>query len=493
MSESPGTGISVRGGAGSIEAELDDLDRAAAVLTLAADRVAQARTALLTVAPEVGADLDRTRAAARAARSGTLGGGLMPPPACPTLALAPLGAQLVEGARALAGTAGGAGAPGLVGTGASRLAAQARDLAGRLRRARDDYAWAETVATFRSFTPVAGLDTLGRLVTEVATEIDDPGGTIASDIGAGVLATVARGENVDRFVRVLGTVLPTPLPTLDPFGKLETLSSMLHALTQAAGDLEVTSVEVRDLPTVPTGLADHVAGIDYANPATVALTEYQHEDGSSSWVVHIPGTQSFGSGRNSFDMESNLGLMPGGPHDEDKVSVDSVAATVLAMERAGIPPGEPVLLVGHSQGGMIAASIAALAGRSGRYDVAGVVTVGSPTANYRLPDVDVLEIAHDSDAVPGLDGKGSPVGPRRTQVAVDLRRRSRADLRDSRSPSGSHAAATYARAAADLDRSDDPSVRGWRERVGSRLRLGTARTARLHSVQVLREEPLERS
>lgn len=66
---------------------------------------------------------------------------------------------------------------------------------------------------------------------------------------------------------------------------------------------------------------------------------------------------------------------------------------------------EPILLSGHSLGGMLAAGLAAdPAFRHGR-NVTGVVTAGSPIGRMPVPaSVGVVALEHRGDFVPRLDG-----------------------------------------------------------------------------------------
>ena len=81
------------------------------------------------------------------------------------------------------------------------------------------------------------------------------------------------------------------------------------------------------------------------------------------------------------------------------------------MRDAGIGSDEPVLLVGHSQGGIEAAWIAS---HSSEFSVTQVVTAGSPIAvlgDYPA-GTQVLSLEHHGDVVPLLDGRGqSATGP----------------------------------------------------------------------------------
>ena len=94
------------------------------------------------------------------------------------------------------------------------------------------------------------------------------------------------------------------------------------------------------------------------------------------------------------------------------------AASSTRWHQAGIGPHEPVLLVGHSLGGMEAA---ALASRDTGFAITDVVTAGSPTAQVDgFPDgVRVLSLEHHGDVVPLLDGADNPDSVEQTTVTFD--------------------------------------------------------------------------
>ena len=89
------------------------------------------------------------------------------------------------------------------------------------------------------------------------------------------------------------------------------------------------------------------------------------------------------------------------------------------MDDAGVRPGQPVLLVGHSQGGMAAAAL--LAGHPAGADVTDVVTAGSPTA--QVPGfpagAHVLSLEQLGDVVPQLDGAPNADSVEQTTVVFD--------------------------------------------------------------------------
>ena len=139
-----------------------------------------------------------------------------------------------------------------------------------------------------------------------------------------------------------------------------------------------------------------------ANNGEIAIEEHvtMGEDGTQtrSWTVDIRGTQSFGAGKKGpQDMLTNFQGVGG-------MASDQLYAIQEAMDDAGIAPGEAVEFAGHSQGGIMAAQLAANPDVRSRYNVVSVVTAGSPTATIAPADVPVLSYENSGDIVPGLDG-----------------------------------------------------------------------------------------
>ena len=139
-----------------------------------------------------------------------------------------------------------------------------------------------------------------------------------------------------------------------------------------------------------------------ANNGEIAIEEHVtvEEDGTQtrSWTVDIRGTQSFGAGKKGpQDMLTNFQGVGG-------MASDQLYAIQEAMDDAGIAPGEAVEFAGHSQGGIMAAQLAANPDVRSRYNVVSVVTAGSPTATIAPTDVPVLSYENSGDIVPGLDG-----------------------------------------------------------------------------------------
>lgn len=147
----------------------------------------------------------------------------------------------------------------------------------------------------------------------------------------------------------------------------------------------------------PDGLEDLLARVPPPSDSApeVRIERYDGAEGPA-WTVYIGGTVSWDASGSTepWDLTSNVELMA----DADP---GSYRALVDAMQQAGIAPGDPVLAVGHSQGGMLAARLAA----DEHFTVSGVVTAGAPISGADLPaELPALRIEHSDDIVPALAG-----------------------------------------------------------------------------------------
>ncbi|WP_460773568.1 alpha/beta hydrolase [Microbacterium sp. GXF7504] len=163
---------------------------------------------------------------------------------------------------------------------------------------------------------------------------------------------------------------------------------------------EVTSLDsLGDLVSV-NGTTDGMGGAD---ATVIDVKRVVGADGTEHWVVSLPSTQDWQLGPDAGalnDRDSNLALMLDNP------ALRSVyeRAVLEAMSDAGIPRGADVVLTGFSQGGIMAANLAA--DRSFPYNTVGVVTNGSPIDSFDIPrDIPVYAFQHANDPVPMLDGE----------------------------------------------------------------------------------------
>lgn len=207
--------------------------------------------------------------------------------------------------------------------------------------------------------------------------------------------------------------------------------------------------DLADLFSQDAGLTDHRAH------SRVRIVQVPQPDGSSAWIAQIPGTQEWSphAGTNPFDLTGDLHLMGG----DTTTAMRSVRrALESAMAEAGVPAGQPVLLSGHSQGGIVAAALAASPSFRRRFHVTRVVTSGAPIARFAIPpSVRVLSLEHEQDIVPRLEGQANP--DRATWVTVH--RDVSGEVHD---PIAAHDRTLYAETARDTEASTDPSLVAWR-------------------------------
>ncbi|MFL6140321.1 MAG: hypothetical protein ACJ72N_00435 [Labedaea sp.] len=207
--------------------------------------------------------------------------------------------------------------------------------------------------------------------------------------------------------------------------------------------------------TPPHGLGDVMDGLGHRNgtESNIDVRKVVGADGRVAYIVDIPGTRVW-----------NLPGRDGGSANDFGTNVDAMAGneTVLqkgledAMRRAGIGPNDPVMLVGHSQGGMVAARAANDFVTSGEFHVTHVMTAGSPVGRMPVPDgVQMLSLENSGDVVAHLDASDNPASDNRTTVMFD---------NQSGTVGGNHAIThNYADAAHQLDASTDPSVARFRD------------------------------
>jgi uncharacterized protein YukE len=164
---------------------------------------------------------------------------------------------------------------------------------------------------------------------------------------------------------------------------------------------------------VPSSLSNIMLGVSAAYgdvgkegtpDAAIRIVTVDSPEGPA-YIVMIPGTSEWNvqSGSNPMDTVGNLATASG------DLSTAS-EAVILAMQKAGIPPGAPVFMVGHSQGGMTAAELAANAEFRAQFNVTTLLTYGSAIDSTRIPDsVHTLALQHPNDLVPRLDlGNAKP-------------------------------------------------------------------------------------
>jgi hypothetical protein len=437
-------GLHVTGGYGGTSARLEDLHRAAAALRQAADTLADADGVLMVAqrATFIG-DVFGSGAAARAALEPVLRS-----PSSP--------ARTAESLRGLARALVEAASTYERAEGSVELAVRAVVGAAASTLGKSPLALLLGVGVAAHGLLAVGLGSV--LVRGTGRRVD-PSVLVSS----GAAETLLYG--VGTFLRALQPgvqgLLPAPVgPAVAPIGTLLPRRPLLVVpvlgSTRTLAGTDVPASDADAMRSVSDG---------YSTPGAVAVTRLDHPDGTRSWLVAVPGTEEGTvGGPNPFDMQSNLELLAG--H-----SAAASELTVAAMEQAGIAPGEPVMLAGHSQGGMTAMALAGSVAVTSRFAITHVLTAGSPVAGMSAqPGVEVLHVEHTTDVIPALDGRPNPDTRDRTTVRRDLsvsddpaERAARLSFVDA------HDVDLYVRTLDLVDASagHDASINAWQESVGS--------------------------
>ena len=334
------------------------------------------------------------------------------------------------------------------------------------------------------------------LLAQAAQHLDDLGASLARAAstypwGSEVLTT-ALGPSPGVLFDALARVADHPF---DPMAGLsDAVTHEPGLLDHAVNDLDVAGLTrvlaatddgagvavpgVRLAVTPPRSLPDLVAALGRtdaeAPPGGIDVHVLTGADGRQRAIVDLTGTRTWGSGGAEVaDLYTNERALTGRPTAYERGVLD-------ALQRAGVSPDDDVMLVGHSQGGMVAVDAARDAVASGRFHVTHVITAGSPIGLSvgSLPrSVRVLALENSQDVVPHADGRPNPDLPNVTTVV---------EPEGDHTVSGDHSiAAAYQPIARDAAASGRRSVRDFLHTARGYFRGESAAAQRF---QVLRTE-----
>lgn len=165
-----------------------------------------------------------------------------------------------------------------------------------------------------------------------------------------------------------------------------------------------------------TGEVDSLGG---KGNSVIKITKVLGPDGWY-YTVTLPSTQEwlsrFGDQGAVNDLDSNLALIL-----TPALQTQYERAVLDAMADAGIGADDPVMLVGFSQGGIMAGHLVSY---NSDYNWQAVIASGAPIDHMPIPgDVDVVSVQHNGDPVPNLDiiagDLGTQHGPNWTTISVD--------------------------------------------------------------------------
>ena len=187
----------------------------------------------------------------------------------------------------------------------------------------------------------------------------------------------------------------------------------------AAGFLGLTgqsgrgaSVEARQIDAFMRASPKTLADLAKRTSGNGQFGQVTIERYGQTYVAYIPGTQNWSpiASQNPLDFTSNLQAM----------SAPGLAASEIAVQQAlaksGAGKSSRFVLIGHSQGGLIAANIAVQDKR-----VAALVTFGAPIGQVASQlKVPVVAIEHSNDIVPKLGLKANPLAENMVTVVREM-------------------------------------------------------------------------
>jgi len=244
--------------------------------------------------------------------------------------------------------------------------------------------------------------------------------------------------------------------------------NVLNALTRV-GDLHPFDPDVPPATTYPE------MGRGGLPNGTIGVEKVTHQDGSITWTVLIPGTQNFKPGVHPFDGLTDLDLMA---HRQSQVNEQ----VLEALRQVGAKKDEPIVLIGHSLGGIAAMSIASSVIFNNQYTVGGVITAGSPTATFTGPPyaVPILHLENDEEVVSNLDGKSGGGNPKSDNRVTVTRRLSASEAEQDQKAAagleGAHPIETHQRTLELALETENEQVKEITERLNNLLTGESAQT-----------------
>ena len=261
---------------------------------------------------------------------------------------------------------------------------------------------------------------------------------------------------ITAIAGVAAFLAPSPL-TVSVFRR-----SMTGILGVISGAAEIATAGARSQRAAPNALSVRpVAHTDCLPPASFSAAvaripaadpqspQVRIEKTPSATFVYVGGTIAGGLsyGREPWDMASNIAAITG------QVS-DSERGVRAVMAASGVTSADRIVVVGHSQGGLVAQRLAA----DPDLRVSDVVLVGSPqTPGGVAPGVHVVALENSNDPIPALGGSASEG---RADVTV-----ARTPLIEPGDPLAAHHLSEYRELAIEADASRDPALINMRREI----------------------------
>ena len=279
-----------------------------------------------------------------------------------------------------------------------RIGSLIRDVDGFMTAVRK---WASEFLTAVLFDLVVAAIALVVVVIVLATVFSIIGIVLGLLIATGVVS----GQNIiDAAVAALLALIPVLVPgvALILLREAATPTPEMTEQTLTIGDQH--SRKAGEGPYTDAlrtnGDIDTDGGVDDTEVSIIRV--FDSDGNATGWRVTLPSTQDWqiisGDTGALNDLGSNIALMLA-----PDVQAAYERAVLQAMRKAGIQPADPVMLVGFSQGGILAGKLASTVPPP--FNVQAIFVAGAPIDAMRIPDsVSVISLQHRWDPVHQMDG-----------------------------------------------------------------------------------------
>lgn len=204
--------------------------------------------------------------------------------------------------------------------------------------------------------------------------------------------------------------------------------------------------------TAPQGYADMIDRVPTTGETRVTVETYTGADGKPITFIYVSGTRGDGPADEAWTWPANVDAYMG------REQSTAYAAVMAAIAAAGVNPGDRIVLVGYSQGGMLTELISA----SGLYDVVFSQSVGSPVEAEVSDTTTHVQFIHDDDPMTLLrdGGLGGSSGDENSTI---IERTAHPDSSGDDLSVPGHHLDEYRKTAEEADASTDPRLQGGRD------------------------------
>ena len=215
------------------------------------------------------------------------------------------------------------------------------------------------------------------------------------------------------------------------------------------------------------GVMHRISALEGFPEASLAVEAVTSADGVVRYVVELPGIRHLGAAADPQDLSGAVNAM-------EARTTAYTRCVSEALDAAGAPEGAQVMLVGHSQGGIVAMDLAGdPAFNGGRVRVTDVLAAGSPISAKHVvagSGTAVFSVENVADVVTHLDGVDSASAP---EAGARLTYQF---AEDQQGIGANHSATLYANKLDALADSPNPLVRDFTAQVAPYLTGRTTTT-----------------